>query len=683
VERAAVVTFVALLVALALGTSAFAFTKPDWDSAAYRGENLFYIGNLAPKQFYPNNVSLRLGDAKGNCTWYAHGRARELGYQGTALDRLSGNAGTWSAAANGLFDVDKAPRVGDIAEKSGHVAFVEEVDAARKMITISESGYYYPAGSMSGDFLYSTRSVPFSAFSSYIHVFTAGPPTPPKPVPPARKVGPATAMVIDVSGSMDESFQGQRKIDKAKEAAKTLVAYVKDRSAVTRADGELSVTVFSNDARRPQDMTLDYPKVVAAIDKLQSGGGTDLSAGMEDGLTALEQAKTTFPKTMIVLSDGKANRGIKDPDEVIAGPVARATKLHVKIYTIGFGESGNLNEALLRRMATTTGGLYSLADAGKFKTDLDNLFIDAQVSSTANIVVRDSGTVAQGKTASVPAFTVPPGSGDLQAVLNWPGSKLRLTLIDPSGIRVRAGYPGYRTSGTRPIQVAVKNAKPGKWKASVYGEQVSQAKEPYYFIGAVDTAPAPSPAPTTTPTTATTPTAKATASATPSAKPSKRPAAGKTVKPSPAGSIAAVASGGGGGGGTGGGGVLLFIVLIVGGGLIAWLVVRERAAATAGTRSDALVLVAGDGHEHPLHAGTNSVGRDYGNDVLLDDPSVSRRHAVLEVAPGGVDLRDAGSTYGTLVNGLRVSARRVVVGDEVAFGAERLWLREARDGGLR
>ena len=48
----------------------------------------------------------------------------------------------------------------------------------------------------------------------------------PSPNPPALR----RPIVIDVSGLMGDSFQGQRKIDKAKDAAKTLVQYVEDRS---------------------------------------------------------------------------------------------------------------------------------------------------------------------------------------------------------------------------------------------------------------------------------------------------------------------------------------------------------------------------------------------------------------------------------------------------------------------
>lgn len=64
-------------------------------------------------------------------------------------------------------------------------------------------------------------------------------------------------------------------------------------------------------------------------------------------------------------------------------------------------------------------------------------------------------------------------------------------------------------------------------------------------------------------------------------------------------------------------------------------------------------VVAG-GKEHPLrHALT--IGRDRTNDIVLDDSTVSRRHAILNYVEGRWLLEDRGSVNGTFVNGLRVA----------------------------
>ncbi|MFL5387945.1 MAG: FHA domain-containing protein [Myxococcales bacterium] len=61
----------------------------------------------------------------------------------------------------------------------------------------------------------------------------------------------------------------------------------------------------------------------------------------------------------------------------------------------------------------------------------------------------------------------------------------------------------------------------------------------------------------------------------------------------------------------------------------------------------------GLGREIPLR-GRAVLGRDPACDVVLDDASVSRRHAVLETAASRFTLRDLSSANGTFVDGVRV-----------------------------
>lgn len=56
---------------------------------------------------------------------------------------------------------------------------------------------------------------------------------------------------------------------------------------------------------------------------------------------------------------------------------------------------------------------------------------------------------------------------------------------------------------------------------------------------------------------------------------------------------------------------------------------------------------------------TVTVGRMPGCDVVVAASSVSRRHAVIELTPGGWVLRDLGSQNGTHVDGRRINAHRI------------------------
>lgn len=62
------------------------------------------------------------------------------------------------------------------------------------------------------------------------------------------------------------------------------------------------------------------------------------------------------------------------------------------------------------------------------------------------------------------------------------------------------------------------------------------------------------------------------------------------------------------------------------------------------------------------------IGRDPGCDVVLSNPSVSRRHAILERFPTGWVARDLGSANGLYVEGARVSEAPLGPGASLRFG---------------
>jgi S-DNA-T family DNA segregation ATPase FtsK/SpoIIIE len=75
----------------------------------------------------------------------------------------------------------------------------------------------------------------------------------------------------------------------------------------------------------------------------------------------------------------------------------------------------------------------------------------------------------------------------------------------------------------------------------------------------------------------------------------------------------------------------------------------------------------GNGQAIPLPYGSSSIGRDQGNRVTLADPLISKTHARVTVADM-IELVDAGSANGTLVNGLPVDRAILTAGDRVTLG---------------
>jgi pSer/pThr/pTyr-binding forkhead associated (FHA) protein len=80
-------------------------------------------------------------------------------------------------------------------------------------------------------------------------------------------------------------------------------------------------------------------------------------------------------------------------------------------------------------------------------------------------------------------------------------------------------------------------------------------------------------------------------------------------------------------------------------------------------------------HDLEVPLGQFLIGRTTDCQLSLDDPLVSRRHAVLMVQLDGVFIEDLRSRNGVLVNGLKIEGRRRVNdGDVIRIGTQDLFL---------
>jgi len=60
------------------------------------------------------------------------------------------------------------------------------------------------------------------------------------------------------------------------------------------------------------------------------------------------------------------------------------------------------------------------------------------------------------------------------------------------------------------------------------------------------------------------------------------------------------------------------------------------------------------------------IGRDNSNDIAINEPRISRNHAIItELGNGTYEIKDLGSTNGTFVNGERIRQKIIVQGDKV------------------
>ena len=160
----------------------------------------------------------------------------------------------------------------------------------------------------------------------------------------APQASRALALVIDSSGSM----QG-RPLEEAKRCALAVIKRLK-------ASDHLAVLQFDQHVRLlwPATEVGDGRAASEAIHAIQSGGSTALHAGWLQGAQALSSCSESVGlKRVILLSDGEANHGERDP-EVIARACAEWAARGITTSTYGLGES--FNEELMVAMAHRGGG---------------------------------------------------------------------------------------------------------------------------------------------------------------------------------------------------------------------------------------------------------------------------------------------------------------------------------------
>jgi len=170
-----------------------------------------------------------------------------------------------------------------------------------------------------------------------------------------REVGRvASVLVIDVSGSMGSIFKGRSKLDWAKEAAICLVNLTLDGD-------RLGLIAFSSRPKLVQDVVVVNSSVrediIQKIKGLSEGGSTNIGDSLKLATDLLSRRELReYKKAVILLTDGMHNTGTH-PLEVLG----YVKEMDVKVYTVGLGEPGDIDEEVLNRIAYETGGLYFYA----------------------------------------------------------------------------------------------------------------------------------------------------------------------------------------------------------------------------------------------------------------------------------------------------------------------------------
>jgi len=147
--------------------------------------------------------------------------------------------------------------------------------------------------------------------------------------------------VLDVSGSMESKLP-------------TLARGVQQALTHFRTGDRFRIFVFSSRARELTNGFVNAnPQSIAEwsanVQSLRTEGGTNVYAGLEAGLHAVEADRAT---SILLVTDGVTNEGIVDPKEFYT----LLKKYDVRVF--GFLMGNNANWPLMRLIAETSGGFY-------------------------------------------------------------------------------------------------------------------------------------------------------------------------------------------------------------------------------------------------------------------------------------------------------------------------------------
>lgn len=435
--------------------------------------------------------------------------------------------------------------------------------------------------------------------------------TPPSSNTPASS---ATILLVDVSGSMDEPWRGGIKIESAKQAAFDVINMIEQESAIGETDHQIGIASFTTNAELNRSLTNDHDAARQTVDNLTPFDRTNIGAGIQVANEALTEAPTGAKKIIILLSDGLTNEGLP-PAQILSGPVQEAAEADTCIYTVGFGEPGELDENLLRNIATNAAcGEYHYASA---PSKLEQVYIRLRHQSLGTVLEEFKGQVTQGETVEAGAVNVPRNQGEMYITLHWPGSDLDLIVTDPRGHEVKESNQGvsWAKHGNM-IYLIIDNPRPGNWELNVFGAEVPEQKINYNAIVSVR----------------------------------------ERVEPPP----------------------VNIGRLLIGLGLVAIIAIGLTVLVTSGSsapRSKAgLQVVRGQASRSfvPLRRSPLTIGRDPSCDLVLLDPQVSSHHAQIQQTAQGHVLTDLGSKNGTHVNGLQRQRALLKGGEQLRIGQTEL-----------
>ena len=179
-------------------------------------------------------------------------------------------------------------------------------------------------------------------------------------------IGMDIAIVLDSSGSMGSNDPNNVRIDLGNKIVDKLSN--NDRASIIDFDSKANIL---------SSLSSNKANLKSKLKSIDSNGGTSLSAGLKAGIESLSNSPDEKYKTIFFLTDGEG--GSADNE------VRDAMNKGIIINTVGLGKG--VDEAILRKIASETGGNYYYAEIGDELLKVAEEYIDLTTDSNNDGIV--------------------------------------------------------------------------------------------------------------------------------------------------------------------------------------------------------------------------------------------------------------------------------------------------------
>lgn len=137
-----------------------------------------------------------------------------------------------------------------------------------------------------------------------------------------------------------------------KELKNAVTAYLETLQSSNSQD-LVGCIVFSSSAQELVAPTDQYQEIISSVKALRSGGGTNMTEGLNLARNKLSEGEINLPREIVLFTDG-------DPNNISAVRSAVIQLKEIPIHTIGAGS--DYKKSMLREISETTGGQFYKAD---------------------------------------------------------------------------------------------------------------------------------------------------------------------------------------------------------------------------------------------------------------------------------------------------------------------------------